>query len=291
MTYTVDEAQRDRRGRSRRAAGSCRSAASTRRWIISRRPRRRSRTDCLAMSSGRRAASDGIAISAASGTTPSIPTPREDARLEGVSRAGAEARVRSRALLPLAQVLGLLGRDRDRSVLSLGVAVAAWRSAASSRAGHRLGRHLPAEGSRGPGHVLHERRLPAWTMQLACSVEAASVRRWWSTAAEATLFIGQNSENLINTADGSRAGSGVPRRVRQEDRRRDAEDRRGAGAARRASAHGQLPRVRALTSGAESAGAARLSGDGGNRHGRAGVSPERGAVLRPAVGSASLATC
>ena len=60
---------------------------------------------------------------------------REDPRLEGVSRPGAEAAVRSRALLPLAQVLGLLGRHRDGPLLPLGLAAAASPSAASSRSG------------------------------------------------------------------------------------------------------------------------------------------------------------
>ncbi len=84
---------------------------------------------------------------------------RVEPRLEGVPRLRAEARVRSGALLPVAQVLGLLGRHRDRPLLPHRLAAAD---------GHRprlpdprlgVGRHLRAEGSRGAGHVLHERRL------------------------------------------------------------------------------------------------------------------------------------
>ena len=83
----------------------------------------------------------------------------EDARLEGVPRSGAEARVRSRALLPLAEVLGLLRRHRDGPLLPHGVAAAAVHRRRVPAPRHRVGRHLPAEGSRGAGHVLHERRL------------------------------------------------------------------------------------------------------------------------------------
>ena len=85
---------------------------------------------------------------------------RQDARLEGVPRSGAEARVRSRALLPLAEVLGLLRRHRHRPLLPHGLAAAAVHRRRLPAPRHLVRRHLPAEGPRGAGHVLHERRLP-----------------------------------------------------------------------------------------------------------------------------------
>ena len=64
---------------------------------------------------------------------------RQDARLESLPRLRAEARIRSGALLPLAEILGLFRRDRHRPLLPLGVPAAA---------DHR--RRLPARASRRP---------------------------------------------------------------------------------------------------------------------------------------------
>ena len=82
-------------------------------------------------------------------------------RLEGVHRQRAEARLGSGALLPLAQVLGLLGRHRDRPLLPHGLADPDGGRAGVPGARDRGRRHLRAEGPRGARHVLHERRLPA----------------------------------------------------------------------------------------------------------------------------------
>ena len=40
---------------------------------------------------------------------------------------------------------------------------------------------------------------PAWTMQLACSVASGAGAPLVIDGSQATLFIGQNSENLVNT--------------------------------------------------------------------------------------------
>ena len=95
---------------------------------------------------------------------------------------------------------------------------------------------------------------PAWTMQLACSVGSGVGAPLVVHGSKATLFIAQNSESLDNTQM-----EVVPdREYRDEFVKKtgaeDAEDRRAAGGARRAPAHGQLPRVRAVASGAEPAG-------------------------------------
>ena len=43
---------------------------------------------------------------------------------------------------------------------------------------------------------------PAWTMQLACSVASGAGAPLVIHGSQATLFIGQNSENLVNTQMG-----------------------------------------------------------------------------------------
>ena len=60
---------------------------------------------------------------------------------------------------------------------------------------------------------------PAWTMQLACSVASGVGAPLVIHGSQATLFIGQNSENLVNTQMEVVPDAGVPRRVREEDRR------------------------------------------------------------------------
>ena len=60
-------------------------------------------------------------------------------------------------------------------------------------------RHLRAEGSRGARHVLHERRLPALTMQLACSVTSGVGAPLVIHGSEGTLFVAQDSEAFNNT--------------------------------------------------------------------------------------------
>ena len=125
---------------------------------------------------------------------------------------------------------------------------------------------------------------PAWTMQLACSVGSGVGAPLVIHGSQATLFIAQNSESLANTqmeiVPDQEYRDEFIKKTGAETMKIDVEP----VAARRASAHGQLPRLRALAPGAEPAGAARLPGDGGDRHGRAGVPPERSAVLRSAAG-------
>ena len=121
---------------------------------------------------------------------------------------------------------------------------------------------------------------PAWTMQLACSVGSGVGAPLVVHGSEATLFIAQDSEALAN-----RQMEVVPdAEYREEFKKKTGVEtlkidvqpvERGSP-----SAHGQLPRVRPLAAAAESSRAARLPGDGGNRHGRAGLPAERGAVLR-----------
>ena len=127
-------------------------------------------------------------------------------------------RVRSGALLPLAQVLGLLRRHRHRSLLPLGVAAARADRRRVPAPRHRVRRHLPAEGSRGAGHVLHERRLSR--VDDAAGVLGGERRRRAAGGPRqpGTLFIGAEQREPRQHADGSRARPGVPRRVRQEDR-------------------------------------------------------------------------
>ena len=121
---------------------------------------------------------------------------------------------------------------------------------------------------------------PAWTMQLACSVASGAGAPLVIHGSQATLFIGQNSENLVNTQMEVVPDAEYRDEFVKKTGGRDAQDRSAAGRARRPSAHGQLPRVRPFASGAEPAGEAWLPGDGRDRHGRAGLSPARGAVLR-----------
>ena len=152
---------------------------------------------------------------------------REDARLEGVSRPGAKAFVRSGALLPLAQVLGLFGRHCHRSLLPLGVAAARCRLAASSplRVTSSGGIYLQKDREV-PDTFFMNVDYPAWTMQLACSVGSGVGAPLVVHGSQATLFIGQNSENLINTEMEVVPDQEYSRRVREEDRRRDVEGRR-----------------------------------------------------------------
>ena len=60
---------------------------------------------------------------------------------------------------------------------------------------------------------------PSWTMQLACSVASGAGAPLVIHGSQATLFIGQNSENLVNTQMEVVPDAGVPRRVREENRR------------------------------------------------------------------------
>ena len=108
--------------------------------------------------------------------------------------------VRSRALLPLAQVLGLLRRHRDGPLLPLGLAAAAVA----------IGGEFPLRVTASGGIYLQKDRevpdtffmnvdYPAWTMQLACSVGSGVGAPLVIHGSKATLFIGQNSESLTNT--------------------------------------------------------------------------------------------
>ena len=104
-------------------------------------------------------------------------------------------------------------------VLSLGLAASRRDRRRVPAAGHLVGRHLHAEGSRGAGYVLHERRLSGLD-------DAAGVlggERCWCAARHP-----RKSGNALHWskqrkpdqhADGSRARSGVSRRVREEDGR------------------------------------------------------------------------
>ncbi len=160
MTYTVNQAKRDRRrgeGRRPRAAGR-QPVPLARSLLEGEKGHRRRPAWPGGVGVGRLRAQQH-------GTRRRVELHdrsrrhREDARLEGVPRPGAEAGVRAGALLPVAEVLGLLGRHRDRPLLPHDVAAAAGdrRRLPGARLG--VGRHLRAEGSRGARHVLHERRL------------------------------------------------------------------------------------------------------------------------------------
>ena len=106
---------------------------------------------------------------------------------------------------------------------------------------------------------------PAWTMQLACSVGSGVGAPLVIHGSQATLFIGQNSESLDNTQ---------MEIVPDQEYREEFVKKTGAEVMKidvqpfargLPSAHGQFPGLRALTPGAEPPGAARISGDGGDR--------------------------
>ena len=147
--------------------------------------RRRSPTACSARSCGRRAGSGATATSAASGTTRSIPKPP---RRRSTGRPSSARRRSGRSTRSDTSAGGNTGTTPAASPPTCSTTRS--RRCCSPIGGefpaarHRLGRHLHAEGPRGPRHVLHERRLPG--LDDAAGVlggEAASVRRWWSTAA------------------------------------------------------------------------------------------------------------
>ena len=121
---------------------------------------------------------------------------------------------------------------------------------------------------------------PSWTMQLACSVGQRRRRAARDPRQPGHVVRGAEQREPQQHADGNRARPGISRGVHEEDRRRGREGRGAAVRARIAPAHGQFPRLRPITAGAEPSGEARISGDGGDRDGRAGLSPARGAVLR-----------
>ncbi len=121
---------------------------------------------------------------------------------------------------------------------------------------------------------------PAWTMQLACSVASGVGAPLVIHGSQGDALRWSKQRKPDQHTDGSRPRSGVSRRVHEEDGRGGDEDRRAASAARRPSPHGQLPRVRALAPGTESAGLTRVSGNGGDWDGRAGVPPTRSSLLR-----------
>ena len=94
---------------------------------------------------------------------------------------------------------------------------------------------------------------PAWTMQLACSVASGVGAPLVIHGSKATLFVGQNSENLINTqmelVPDQEYRDEFVKKTGVEVMKIDAQP----VPSRRPSAHGQFPRVRALAPGAEPA--------------------------------------
>ena len=126
---------------------------------------------------------------------------------------------------------------------------------------------------------------PAWTMQLACSVGSGVGAPLVVHGSEATLFIAQDSEALANrqmeVVPDAEYREEFKKKTGAETLKIDVQPRR----ARLSSAHGQLPRVRPVATAAESSRAARLPGNGGDRHGRAGLPAGRGPVLRSHTGS------
>ena len=125
---------------------------------------------------------------------------------------------------------------------------------------------------------------PAWTMQLACSVGSGVGAPLVIHGSQATLFVAQNSESLSNTQ---------MEIVPDQEYRDEFTKKTGSDVLKidvKPIPRGGHPHMdnflglRALTPGTEPAGAARLPGDGGDRHGRAGLPAERGVVLRSAPG-------
>ena len=89
------------------------------------------------------------------------------------------------------------------------------RSAATSRSASRVGRHLPAEGSRGARHVLHERglsRLDDAAGVLGRQRSRRAARDPWQPG---HVVRRPEQREPHQYADGDRAGSGIPRGVRR----------------------------------------------------------------------------
>ena len=121
---------------------------------------------------------------------------------------------------------------------------------------------------------------PAWTMQLACSVGSGVGAPLVIHGSQATLFVAQNSESLTNTQ---------MEIVPDQEYRDEFAKKTGAETLKidvQPVPRGGHPHMDNFLECVRSRqepnlpGAARLSGDGGDRHGRAGLPPERGAVLR-----------
>ena len=88
-----------------------------------------------------------VAVSDSAGCEPA------DGELGSVHRTGAEAAVRSEPLLPVALLLGLLGRHRDGSVRPPRLVAALHRRREDAEGHRRDGRELPVpEDARGAGH-------------------------------------------------------------------------------------------------------------------------------------------
>ena len=196
----------------------------------------------------------------------------------------AEATVRSGALLPLAQVLGLLRRHRHRPLLPHGVAAAAGHRRRVPAPRHRVGRHLPAEGSRGAGHVLHERRLPG--LDDAAGVFGRERRR--RAAGDP-----RQPGHAVRRRRTARAFNNTQMEVVPDREYRDEFVKKTGGevlkidvqAVRRAAAHPHMDNFLDCVRSRQEPNLparARLPGDGGDWHGRAGLPPERSAVLRSA---------
>ena len=85
---------------------------------------------------------------------------RAEHRLGPLARQRAQARLQRRALLPLAQVLGLFRRHRHGPLLPQARPDSFRHGGAVSHARDGLRRHLRAQGPRGAGHLRHHHRIP-----------------------------------------------------------------------------------------------------------------------------------